>query len=459
MADDPRARILVADDEYNIREGLKEGLERDGYAVDTAQDGEEALDRIRTGTYHAGIFDLKMPRIDGLALIGRVNEVSPETGVILVTAFGDVESAVEAMRHGAYDFLTKPVDLKQLRLSLERLLDHQALVAENRQLRAKLGSTEAIDQIVRRSNVMQAVADTIEQAAMTDVPVLIRGMTGTGKELVARAIHQRSRRAKKPMVSTNCGAIPESLFESEFFGYVKGAFTGANADRDGMLAAAQGGTLFLDEVGEIPPQNQADLLRVLEERKYTPLGSTRAVDLDARVIFATNRDLEKEVKEGRFREDLYYRINVVPIRLPPLNERLEDIPYLVETFLEELCALHHKERKHLTEDAMERILAYPWPGNVRELKNAIERVVVTCKDREVGPEALPARVQDSPTTPDAVQFSLGGTIAEAEAELIRATLEHVTSNRKQAAETLGISVRSLQYKLKQMREAEEGGGV
>ena len=455
MADAIRARILVADDEYNIREGLKEGLERDGYHVDTAEDGGEALDQIKTGQYQAGIFDLKMPKIDGLSLIGRVKEVSPETGVILVTAFGDVASAVEAMRHGAYDYLTKPVDLKRLRLSLQHMLEHQALIAENKQLRAKLGSSKAIDQIVQRSDGMKAVVDTIEQAATTDVPVLIRGMTGTGKELVARAIHQRSKRSKKSLISTNCGAIPESLFESEFFGHRKGAFTGADSDRDGMLAAAQGGTLFLDEVGEIPPQNQADLLRVLEDRKYTPIGSTKAIDLDVRVIFATNRDLEEEVKAGRFREDLYYRINVVPIRLPPLKDRLEDIPLLAETFLEELCALHHKERKRLTEEAMEHILGYGWPGNVRELKNAIERVVVTCKDRDVGPAALPSRVQAAPKAPEALQVELGSSISQAEEALIRATLEHVTSNRKQAAEILGISVRSLQYKLKAMEGPSE----
>ena len=455
MADEKRARILIADDEVNIREGLREGLERENYAVDTAEDGGEALELIKKGNYHAGIFDLKMPRIDGLTLVGKVKEVSPDTGVILVTAFGDVASAVEAMRHGAYDYLTKPVDLKRLRLSLQHLIAHQALIAENKELRAKLGSSNAIDLIVRRSKIMQAVTDTIEQAAMTDVPVLIRGVTGTGKELVARAIHQRSKRSRKPLVATNCGAIPESLFESELFGYVKGAFTGANANKDGMLAAAKGGTLFLDEVGEIPPQNQPDLLRVLEERKYTPIGSTKAIDLDARVIFATNRDLEKEVREGRFREDLYYRINVVPIQLPQLRERREDLPFLVDTFLEELCALHHKERKRLTEEAMERILDYPWPGNVRELKNAIERVVVTCKDRDVPPEALPARVQDAPRAPETLQLDLGTSIGEAEAALIQATLEHVTANRKKAADILGISVRSLQYKLKEIQKNRE----
>ena len=444
--------ILIADDEYHICEGLRESLEREGYRVEVAHDGSEASNLLRRRTYSAAIFDLRIPGVDGFSLLRQVVETSAETGVIIITAYGEISTAVDAMRMGAFDFLTKPVDIKRLRLSLGRLLEHQALVAENKELRAKLDSGDALDVIVRRSSVMQEVCNTIEQAAMTDVPVLIQGETGTGKELVARAIHQRSRVSRGPLVPTNSGAIPETLFASELFGHVRGAFTGAVADRKGILAEASGGTLFLDEVGEIPLANQVDLLRVLEERTFTPVGSTQMVSLDARIIFATNRDLEKEVANGRFREDLYYRINVVPIRIPPLRERREDLPYLIETFLDQLCALHHKSRKHLTEDATGQMLDYGWPGNVRELKNAIERIVVTSKDREVSAEALPSRVRAARPVEDVLTVQRGSSIEALETQMILDTLENVTSNRREAAEILGISVRSLQYKLKKMKD-------
>jgi transcriptional regulator with PAS, ATPase and Fis domain len=283
---------------------------------------------------------------------------------------------------------------------------------------------------------------------MTSVPVLITGETGTGKELVARAIHQRSNHRQGPLVAMNCGAFSEALFEAELFGYVKGAFTGATTDKPGHFAAAEGGTLFFDEVSEIPLHNQVDLLRVLEERVYRPVGSTRTVKTDVRPIFATNRDLEKEVSAGRFREDLFYRLNVVPVRLPPLRARVEDIPLLVETFLERLCLLHQKQRKHLLPDAMQKVLAYGWPGNVRELKNTIERLVVTCPDQEIRADQLPSRVRQSVEGSQTISVLLGTSLEEAERALIEKTLAHVTRNRKEAATILGISVRALQYKLK-----------
>ncbi|MYF15847.1 MAG: sigma-54-dependent Fis family transcriptional regulator, partial [Gemmatimonadetes bacterium] len=385
-------RLLIADDEYYICEGLREAMAKDGYRVDVAYDGNQAKALMEAHEYDAAIFDLKMPGQDGLSLLKWVRGANREIGVIVITAYGEVETAVEAMRRGAYDYLTKPVDLKRLRLSLERLLDHQALVAENRVLRARLDSNGENGEIVHRSAAMEQVCDTVAQAAMTDVPVLITGETGTGKELVARAIHQASARRNAPLVAMNCGAFAETLFGSELFGYVKGAFTGATADKAGFFAAAEGGTLFFDEVGEIPLPNQVDLLRVLEEKAYRPVGSTRAVSADVRTIFVTNRDLEREVAEGRFREDLYYRINVVPIRLPSLRERVEDIPLLIDVFFDNLCALYHKARKELTPDAMDRVLAYLWPGNVRELKNAIERIVVTCADQKVDVDHLPSRI-------------------------------------------------------------------
>lgn len=441
-------RILIADDEYYICEGLREAMAKDGYRVDVAYDGNQAKALMEAHEYDAAIFDLKMPGRDGLSLLKWVRGANREIGVIVITAYGEVETAVEAMRRGAYDYLTKPVDLKRLRLSLERLLDHQALVAENRVLRARLDSNGENGEIVHRSAAMEQVCDTVAQAAMTDVPVLITGETGTGKELVARAIHQASARRNAPLVAMNCGAFAETLFGSELFGYVKGAFTGATADKAGFFAAAEGGTLFFDEVGEIPLPNQVDLLRVLEEKAYRPVGSTRAVSADVRTIFVTNRDLEREVAEGRFREDLYYRINVVPIRLPPLRERVEDIPLLIDVFFDNLCALYHKARKELTPDAMDRVLAYLWPGNVRELKNAIERIVVTCADQKVDVDHLPSRIRDAQNETDTITVELGSSLADVERALIEKTLAHVTANRKEAAALLGISVRALQYKIK-----------
>ncbi len=441
-------RIFVADDEYHICEGLKESLQNVGYSVDVAYDGVKAAEHLNARVYHAAILDLKMPGIDGISLLRRLKKTSPDTGVIIITAFGDVSTAVDAMRMGAYDYLAKPVDLKRLHLSLQRLLEHQALVAENKELRAWLGSTEAFGQIVHRSPAMQQVCDTLAQAAMTDVPVLVTGDTGTGKELVARAIHQRSSRHDGPLVAVNCGAIPETLFERELFGHIKGAFTGAHADKPGRFAAAEAGTLFLDEVGEIPLANQVDLLRVLEEKVYTPVGSNLPRKADVRIIFATNRNLELEIREGRFREDLYYRINVVPIRLPLLKERKEDIPLLVETFLDELCTLHHKSRKQFTPDAMRMILDYAWPGNVRELKNTVERIVVTCSETEVRTEPLPSGIRASAPVPRDLVIPLNSSIEDVERLLIENTLTHVTSNRKEAARVLGISVRALHYKIK-----------
>ena len=440
--------ILVADDEYHICEGLRESLVRAGHGVDVAYDGNEAAAKLTERAYDAAIFDLKMPGQDGMQLLRLVGDMRPETGVIIITAFGEVSTAVDAMRLGAYDYLTKPVDLKRLHLSLQHLLEHQALMAENRQLKARLGSAEGFDDIVHRSHAMQRVCDTIDQAAATDVPVLIMGETGTGKELVARAIHHRGNRSTGPLVAVNCGAIPETLFESELFGYARGAFTGADSDKPGRFAAAEGGTLFLDEVGEIPPQNQVDLLRALEEKAYTPVGSNEAKRADVRMIFATNRNLEQEVGEGRFREDLYYRINVVPIRVPRLQERREDVPLLTETFFDELCALHQKSLKHLTPDALDLILEYAWPGNVRELKNVVERIVVTCGELEVGPDLLPSRIRQSGGIPKEFLVPLGSSIGAVERALIERTLSEVTSHRKEAAAMLGISVRTLQYKIK-----------
>lgn len=439
---------LVADDEHHICWGIKEALLKANYNVDLAYNGDEASHLVEERVYHAAIFDLRLPGRDGLALLKRVKEISPDTGVIIITAIGEISTAVEAMRLGAYDYLSKPIDLKRLRLSLKHLLEHQELVAEDKELQDLLDSAEAYGEIVRRSTLMKQVCDTIGQTAMTDVPVLVMGETGTGKELVARAIHQRSSHRKGPLVAMNCGAITETLFESELFGHVKGAFTGAHANKPGRFSTADSGTLFFDEVGEIPLPRQVDLLRVLEEKAYTPVGGIVSVKTDVRTIFATNRNLEVEVQEGRFRKDLYYRINVVPIRLPRLRNRREDIPLLVETFFDQLCSLHHKSRKQLTPDAIQRILDYSWPGNVRELKNVIERIVVTCQVVEITPAHLPSRIRNAKFGLEGFKVKLGSPIESVERELIEKTLTHITSNRKEAAAILGISLRTLQYKIK-----------
>ncbi len=441
-------RILVIDDEKDVSEGLIDFLSEAGYIVDAVHGLREIGKRLERGHYHAAILDLKVPGKAAMSLLKEVKARSPDTGVIVITAQGEVATAVEAMRLGAYDFLPKPTDFKRIRLSLERLLEHQALVVENKELRARLDSATSFEEIVHRSEVMRSVCDTIRQAAMTDVPVLITGETGTGKELVARAIWQTSSRADDPMVPVNCGAIPESLFESELFGHVRGAFTGAHADKPGRFAAAEGGTLFFDEVSEIPIQNQVDLLRVLEEKVYTPVGGMKPHKANVRTIFATNRDLDTLMRQGGFREDLYYRINVVPIQLPLLKDRKEDIPLIVDTFLAQLCSLHGKPRKRFTAGAMQSILNYDWPGNVRELKNVIEQIVVTCEDQEVGVKRLPVRVRESGTRPERFEMEIGKSIQDVERALIEHTLTQVTSNRKEAAAILGISVRALQYKLK-----------
>jgi transcriptional regulator with PAS, ATPase and Fis domain len=320
---------------------------------------------------------------------------------------------------------------------------------ENRKLHHQLENQDSFRKIVQRSPAMQAAVQTIKQVAMSDVPLLLRGETGAGKELIARTIHERSKRRDGPFVAVNCGGFTEELFSSELFGHIRGAFTGAHADRPGRFALAESGTLFLDEIGEVPLKNQVELLRALEAREYQPLGATKVYSADVRIIAATNRDLRAGVEEGIFREDLYYRLEVIPIDIPPLRERRADIPILVEIFLEESCRAHAQTRKKISPEAVEHLINHSWPGNVRELRNLIQRLVVTCPGKVIRPPHLPEVLGE--TEPGARHFTikLGSSIQEVEAELIRQTLERVTSNRREVAAMLGISVRSLQYKLKQ----------
>ena len=444
-----RVHILIADDEVFIREGLQEALQKSNYTIDLAADGYQAREMLRDKVYHLVFLDLRMPGPNGMELLEEIRDTAPDTQTILLTAHGSISTAVEAMKKGAFDFVTKPVDINHLRLLLERALDRLELVQENRKLHNQLETQDSFRKIIQRGPAMQAAMQTVKQVAMSDVPLLLRGETGAGKELIARAIHERSRRRNGPFVAVNCGGFTEELFSSELFGHVRGAFTGAHADRPGRFALAKAGTLFLDEIGEVPPKNQVELLRVLEAHEYHPLGDTQAHKADVRIIAATNRDLRAGVEEGIFREDLYYRLDVVPIDIPPLRERREDIPVLVEIFLEESCRAHDQLRKNVNPDTMEHLINHLWPGNVRELRNLIQRLVVTSPGKTIRPAHLPNALGEADPEVGHFNIKLGSSLQDVEAELIRQTLERVTSNRRAAAAMLGISVRSLQYKLKQ----------
>ena len=459
MSDVP-VRILIADDEIYIREGLHEALQRPGRTVDIVADGHAARRAIDESLYDVVLLDLRMPGPSGMDLLVEICDRLPDTQTLLLTAHGNIDTAVDAMKAGAFDFLTKPVDLDHLRLVVDRSLEKTQLVRENRELHNRLEQKESDDtfrRLVRRSPAMQRATRTVKQVALSDVPVLLRGETGAGKELFARSVHDRSRRHDKPFVAVNCGGFTEELFASELFGHRRGAFTGAHADRPGRFAMAEGGTLFLDEVGEVPLKNQVDLLRVLESREYQPLGDTKVRFADVRFVAATNRDLEAAIQAGTFREDLYYRLNVVPVDIPPLRERLEDIPILVETFFEESCRAHNQPRKRPNEEAMRILCGHRWQGNVRELRNVVQRLVVTTEGSTIrsehlaqvlGEAASAAAAERASASSETVSLPLGSSLDQVEAELIRQTLERMTSNRREAAAILGISVRSLQYKIK-----------
>ncbi|MCY3738820.1 MAG: sigma-54 dependent transcriptional regulator [Gemmatimonadaceae bacterium] len=455
---DASVRILIADDEVLIREGLCEALQRPGHEVEAVGDGHAARRALDAAAYDVVILDLRMPGPSGMDLLGDVRDRQPEALAILLTAYGNVDTAVEAMKKGAFDFLTKPVDLDHLRLVVDRAVDRSELVRENRELQSQLqqkGADDGFRRIVRRSPAMQRATRTVKQVALSDVPVLLRGETGAGKELIARTIHERSRRSEGPFVAVNCGGFTQDLFASELFGHRRGAYTGAHADRPGRFALAEKGTLFLDEIGEVPLKNQVELLRALEAREFQPIGDTRVHKADVRIIAATNRNLEDSIREGIFREDLYYRLNVVPIDVPPLRERREDIPVLVETFFEESCRAYEQPRKRPDEEAMQVLVGHAWPGNVRELRNLVQRLVVTTEGATIGAGQLSevlgeaaVEAASAAASEESISLPLGSSIEQMEAELIRHTLERVTSNRKEAAAVLGISVRSLQYKIK-----------
>ena len=447
-------QILVVDDEINIRGALVTLLEKKGYEVCGAGTAEEALEQLEGSPVELVITDLKMPGIGGMELLRRLKERWPETEVVVTTAYGSIDTAVEAMRRGAYDYLTKPIDRERFPLVIEKALERHALARENKQLRDRLETRTRFDRMVGESEPMQRVYNLVEMVAGSDVTVLLTGASGTGKELVARAIHHKSARADGPFVTLNCGALPENLFESELFGYEKGAYTGAMGTKAGRFELAHGGTLLLDEVGELSLKSQVDFLRVLETKEFRRLGGTKLVRVDTRIIAATNRNLEEAVREGDFREDLYYRLNVVPIRLPALRDRADDIPLLVETFLDEFAVRHHCEPKSVSREAMQLLRSYTWPGNIRQLRNLMERLVVTVKEATIQPDHLSEEIQAGKQGRRTVTVTLGRSLEDIEREVIRRTLTEVTNHREKAAKLLGISLRTLQYKIKEYGIAE-----
>lgn len=442
-------RILVVDDDSSLRRIMKMQLEEAGYDVALASDGADAFDQIQELEPALVITDLRMPT-SGLDLLRRLADVGLKTTVIVITAFGTVETAVEAMKLGAYDYVTKPLDFDALVLAVHRAMERQSLIEEVRTLRSALDLRYGFEGIVGRSKNFLRVLEQAARVSQYDTTVLIQGETGTGKELIARAIHQNSRRKNKPFVTINCGAIPQNLVESELFGYVRGAFTGANLSKAGKIEAADGGTLFLDEVGELPLEAQVKLLRVLQQGELSKVGATEPTRVDVRVVAATHRNLAAMIEDGTFREDLFYRLAVVPLQLPPLRERRDDIPPLIETLFTRARARHGMEQIRLAPQTLHRLAAYRWPGNVRELENVLERLLVLSSGDTITEEDLPEELRRVSTAaaPFAIDLPEEGVSLEGiEKELIERALDRFNGNQTHAARYLDISRRTLIYRM------------
>ena len=444
----PKERILIVDDERSMGEFLTLLLSKDGYRAQATTSAREALQWLETEPYQLLITDLRMPEMNGIDLLREVRRRHPDIGVVVITAFASLESAVEALRLGAADYVTKPFHVDEIRAVVNKVIDHEALRRENRRLKTKLDEDGGTPHIIGSSQETKELLDLMRRVAPSDSTVLITGESGTGKEIVAQAIHTMSERARGDFVTVNCGALPDTLLESELFGHTRGSFTGAVRDKDGLFKVASGGTLFLDEVGDMSPALQVKLLRALQEREILPVGATKPLKIDVRLIAATNADLERKQKTGEFRSDLYYRLSVIPIHIKALRERPEDIMDLAQHFLDRACRRHNLPQKSLTDETRQLFQSYAWPGNVRELENTIERAVILTEGNLISSASLPGKIQSS----DAGSLCLpeaGGrhTLEDVERQYLLSVLEETGWQKKRASEILGIDPSTIYRKL------------
>ena len=444
-----KPKLLLVDDDKNALDGLVKILTHDGYPVSGVLSGYEALNLLSKKNFDIIVTDMKLPGMGGLSLVHEIRKKEESVSIVVVTAYSSVKTAVEAIKCGADDYLTKPINIEELKLVLEKIWERQQLIAQNRMLKEKLKDKYKSSGLVGSTPQMKQIFHMIADVAPSTASILILGETGTGKELVANAVHCQSDRACMPFVALHCAALSEGVLESELFGHEKGAFTGAVQARKGRFEIADGGTLFLDEVGEMSLKVQVKLLRVLEKGEFERVGGEKTLKVDVRLITATNRNLEKEVSEGRFREDLFYRLNVITIHLPPLRERRDDIPILSNFFVIKYTKKYKKEIKGFAPEAMEALCAYHWPGNVRELENIVERAIVLCKKNTISLEHLPGNVVPDKDDMSVIKIPVGISLKEAEKEIIQKTLQMTHGSKKEAAKILGISNRKIEYKVKE----------
>ena len=444
-------KVLVVDDDQAHRQMLETILDKEGYEINQAEDGDEAIQLVEKQFFDLILMDIRMKRVDGITALKAIKKISPFIPVVIMTAFSEVKTAVEALKSGAWDYLTKPVDGDKVIILIEKILRLHQLENENVYLKERLGQSYHFDNIIGKSTAIQPLFKAMALSSPSDATILITGESGTGKELIANAVHENSLRKDMPLIKLNCATLPENLLESELFGHVKGAFTGAVANKKGRFHLADKGSIFLDEIAEMPLSTQSKILRVIQEKEFEPLGGTQTVKVDVRIIAATNKNLPMEVKNGSFREDLYFRLNVIHLNVPPLRERHEDIPILTDFFLKKFCEKNKRLIKGLNPQAMDLLMRYNWPGNIRELQNVIERSVIMSRGDLIEPDVFPSNIRGLQTEEkeDKLALNVGQSLKNMEKKMIILALKETNGNRTHAAEILGISRRTLQLKLKE----------